>query len=159
MSKRANKTGRNDQAARHVRIYHWIMKTPAWKDLSAYAVRVYIDMAARYGGPGSNNGRISYSSREAGAVCHRNKNIGAAALADLKDHGFIVPMVRGGFNVKKRHATEWRLTEFPCDVTRQPPTCDFKDWRLPQIQNTVTPAGLQVPPAGQDSHAQGTKAA
>jgi hypothetical protein len=38
--------------------------------------------------------------------------------------------------VAVRHPTEWRLTEFPCDVTHALPSKEFAKWS-PEIQNTV----------------------
>ena len=31
---RVNRTGRSKRAARHVRLHHWMMATPAWKSLN-----------------------------------------------------------------------------------------------------------------------------
>jgi hypothetical protein len=56
----------------------------------------------------------------------------------LTERGFIEPMKKGAFSLKERHATEWRMTEFTCDVTGKPPTKDFMRWQpAPKIQNTV----------------------
>ena len=56
------------QAERHVRLYHSMMKTDAWKSLSCVARCLYIEIERRYGGPGSNNGRIHYSIRDGAAA-------------------------------------------------------------------------------------------
>jgi hypothetical protein len=64
-SRSRKKTGRSDKEARHVRLYHSMLKSSAWKSLTANARAIYIEMASRYGGPGSNNGRIPYSVRDA----------------------------------------------------------------------------------------------
>ena len=42
MSKRSDKTGRTKGETHHVRLYHWLMKTPAWKALKALDRAVYI---------------------------------------------------------------------------------------------------------------------
>ena len=57
------------------------------------------------------------------------------ALKRLEEHGFVVLVEKGAFNMKHRHATTWRLTEFPCDVTGELATKDFMRW---QNQNTVS---------------------
>jgi hypothetical protein len=124
---------------RHVRLYHWLMNTLAWKSLDATARAVYIEMARRYAGQGSNNGRIHYSVREAADALRIGKSTAARALNDLVDRGFVVVMKKGGFNVKKRHATEWRLTEFPCDVSNQLSTKEFARW--PEKNQTAGPVG------------------
>ena len=59
-----------------------------------------------------------------------------------------VAVTKGAFSLKKRHATEWRLTEFPCDLTHALPTKDFMRWQPSQkIQNTVPIVKPSVPVA------------
>jgi hypothetical protein len=128
---RPNKKGRRGTEPRHVRLYHYMTDSLAWHDLSAVARSIYIDLARRYAGIGSNNGRIPYSVREGAAELKISAATASRALAELVDHGFIVPMVKGAFSIKKRHATEWRLTEFPCDVTDVLSSKDFMRWQLP----------------------------
>jgi hypothetical protein len=115
--KRHNKTGRSASTPRHIRLYHSMTDCPAWHDLNAVARAIYCEIARRYAGTGSNNGRIPYSLREAAAELKISRATASRALTALVDHGFIVPMMKGAFSLKTRHATEWRLTEFPCDVT------------------------------------------
>jgi hypothetical protein len=74
----------------------------------------------------------------------------------LQDRGFIVIMTNGAFSRKNRHATEWRLTEFNCDVTNALPTWEFARWR--ESQNTVPGAGLTVPVAELNGTCSGTMA-
>jgi hypothetical protein len=143
---RTNKTGRNTGESRHVRLYYWLMQTVAWRSLDATARAIYVEMASRYGGPGSNNGRIPYSVREAAESLRIGKTTAARALERLQQRGFIVAMKKGAFSLKLRHATEWRLTEFPCDMTHVLPTKEFTRWS-PEIQNTVPPQTQMVPVA------------
>jgi DNA-binding transcriptional MocR family regulator len=120
----------------------------AWHDLNAVARSVYCEMAKRYAGDGSNNGRIPYSIREAATELRISRTTASRALNLLEDHGFIVAVAKGAFSLKKRHATEWRLTEFPCDVTHALPTKDFMRWQLSaKIQNTVPVVKLSGPAA------------
>jgi len=107
---------------------HFMLNTPAWKSLDATARAIYLHMAMRYAGPGSNNGRLPYSVREAAAELKIGKSTAARALNMLIDRGFIVTVQRGAFNLKKRHATEWRLTEFPSDIDDVLATKDFTRW-------------------------------
>ena len=88
-----------------------------------------------YAGDGSNNGRIPYSIREAATEFHVGKTTAGKALNSLEAHGFIIPVTKGAFSLKKKHATEWRLTEFPCDVTHELATKDFMRWQ-PSTQNS-----------------------
>jgi DNA-binding transcriptional MocR family regulator len=128
------------KSARHVRLYHFITGCPAWRDLDAVARAIYIDIARRYAG--MNNGRIPYSVREAAAELKISTATASRALAKLTDHGFIVPVVKGAFSLKKRHATEWRLTEFACNVTNAAvPTKDFMRWSPASPLATALPTG------------------
>lgn len=130
MSRRnsTDRTGRSKKAARHVRLYYWMMATLAWKSLNANQRAIYVEMAARYNG--SNNGRIHFSTREAAGALHIGRATAGRELAVLVERGFIVAVTRGGFNVKdkQRQSTEWRLTEFNCDVTGALPSNDFARW-------------------------------
>jgi hypothetical protein len=123
-----NRTGRGTKAHRHVRLYHWLMQTPAWRSLNGNQRAIYVEMAALYRGPGSNNSRIPYSTRQAAESLHIGKSTAARELEVLQERGFIVTMIKGAFSLKRRHATEWRLTEFSCDVTNQLATKDFARW-------------------------------
>lgn len=142
-SRRKLLTGRTDgDTSRHVRLYHWLMETPAWQDLDTVARCVYIELARKYGGRESNNGRISASVRHLAQSLHVSLATASRALRKLEDHGFIVTMQKGAFSRKIRHATEYRLTEFACDVTRDLATKDFARWR----KNTVSVVKLTVSP-------------
>jgi DNA-binding transcriptional MocR family regulator len=128
VTKRHNATGRNTGEPRHIRLYHWLMQTPAWRSLDAIARAIYVEIASRYAGPGSNNGRIPYSVREAAESLRIGKTTAGRAFERLQQRGFIVSMKKGAFSLKVRHATEWRLTEFPCDVTHALESKDFIRW-------------------------------
>jgi len=98
-----------------------------------------IESATRYAGPGSNNGRLSYSLREMARALNVSKMTAQRALQTLRERGFIVETKRGAFSLKERHATEWRLTEFCDDVTGALSTKDFARWKK---QNTVSRENL-----------------
>jgi hypothetical protein len=140
MTKRHNATGRSTVESRHVRLYHWFMKSPAWQSLDAVSRAIYVEMACRYAGPGSNNGRIPYSVREAAKALRIGKTTASRAMHALEERGFIVATQKGAFNLKARHATEWRLTEFACDVTSKVSTKDFMRWS-PKIVESGTSNG------------------
>ena len=143
----ARKSRSRDHQPRHVRIHHYMMETPAWKSLGVTERAMYVDIASRYAGPGSNNGRIHYSVREAAERLHIGKSTAARALEILADRGFIVAEKRGAFSLKARHATEWRLTEFASDIGSDFATKEFVRWRpedktrYPERDRTVSPAG------------------
>jgi hypothetical protein len=136
MTRRKNRTGRSTGTPRYVALYHWVMDTDAWRNLDCVARCAYAELGRRYAGRGSTNGRIPYSVREMAAALGTSKATAHRALKKLQDHGFIVLMKQGSFNIKHRHAAEWRLTEYGCDVTGDLATKEFTRW---QNQNTVSP--------------------
>jgi DNA-binding transcriptional MocR family regulator len=66
--------------------------------------------------------------RDAAKSLKIGKDTATRAFEQLQDRGFIVEVKKGGFNLKTKHATEWRLTEFGCDVTDALPTRDYESW-------------------------------
>lgn len=102
-------------------INHWVMNTPAWKDLSANARAIYLEIMKRYNG--SNNGRIGYSVRQGAQELNVSKGTASKAFKELASHGFIVAEQKGSFTYKmdangnrKRLASEWRLTVYGSNV-------------------------------------------
>ena len=105
---------------RYIRLHHYLPKTSAWLGLSAGARAVYVQVAFRYNG--SNNGRIAYSVRDAAAECRLNKNTVSRTFKELTDGGFIEETRHGALSRKTRVASEWRLTEYRCDLTGSLPS-------------------------------------
>lgn len=131
-----------EKKPRYVRLYHWMLDTEAWLDLGPVPQAVYIRLAKRYGGPGSNNGTIPCSLLELAQECRISKQTAMRALDTLKDHGFIVRTTPGAFNIKHRHATEWLLTEFNDDRpgrTLALPSKEFAKWRKSEHGSTSKP--------------------
>jgi hypothetical protein len=125
---------RNKQ--RFVQLFHWLLKSAAWKDLDTVARSIYVELTYRYNG--SNNGRIGYSARQAGQDLKISKDTAARGLRSLEAHGFIVVEKRGAFHCKVRHASEYRLTIYDSDVAsymNKLATKEFMRW--PEIQNSV----------------------
>ena len=147
---------RKTKMLRHVRLYHYFMQTEAWRSLKALERAIYVEIAARYAGDGSNNGRIGYSIREAASTFSVGKFSAARALEILQDRGFIVARKKGAFSLKNRHSTEWRLTEFGCDMTGALPTKEFARW-LSENQKPVPPGTPTVPEMGPIGTCSGTK--
>jgi DNA-binding transcriptional regulator YhcF (GntR family) len=140
MSRKQDQRGRSKKPGRFVKLDHWMLATDAWADLRPEPRALYVEMASLYNG--SNNGQIHMSVREAGRRLKSSKDTAAKALRSLDDHGFIRTVQKGGFSRKVEHATEYRLTEFNCDVTGELATKDFTRW-TPEIQNAV-PQGRQI---------------
>jgi hypothetical protein len=124
--RRQNATGRSRGDVRHVRLYHWLLDSPAWKSLKPVERALYIELAQRFNG--SNNGHIGLSVRDAGDALRISKNTAARAFMTLQKRGFVEVVRRGHFDRKQRHASEWRLTEHPCDVTGELATKAFMRW-------------------------------
>ena len=137
MSKRhARAHGRSGKDGRYVRLLHFMTRSAAWQSLDGNSRAIYIEMAGRYAGTGSNNGRIPYSLRDASKSLSIGHETAARCLRKLQERGFIVERKKGGFSRKMKHATEWWLTEFACDVTGELAVHAYSKWS-PEIQNTV----------------------
>jgi hypothetical protein len=150
MSKR-NHRGDTLKPARFLQLHEWFMGTPAWQSLNGNERALYIELKRRYNG--RNNGRIPYSAREAVEALHIGKSTVAEALRTLQDRGFIVAENKGTFHRKIRHASEWRLTEEPSEMTRGVATKNFVNWhRQPDREKTrdLTPdrARPEIGPIG-----------
>ncbi|MBR0719390.1 hypothetical protein [Bradyrhizobium liaoningense] len=116
---------KKDTAERFVRLTHRMMQTAAWRSLKGNDRAIYVELVMRY--RGNNNGSIPLSVREAARSILVSKATAARSLIRLQDRGFIVTTAKGRF-APQRHATEWRLTEFRCDLTGQPASRDFENW-------------------------------
>ena len=130
-----------------VQVFHWVMKTPAWQDLSLQARAVYVELKSLYNG--SNNGRLGLGVRQAGKVTGMSISSANRFLRELEDHGFIVRQRESSFGQKKL-TIEWRLTELKNDVTLELATKDFRNWEpsdkkqksVPLVKTSVPPAKL-----------------
>jgi hypothetical protein len=125
-----HKRGPGDFKGRFVRLMEYMLDCEAWRSLDTVARTLYVEIARRYRGPNSNNGKIPFSVREAAAALKVGRNTANRAFQSLADHGFIVVSKRSGFSMKGRVSTEWRLTEFDDDTqsASSPATKDFMRW-------------------------------
>ncbi len=152
MKRKANRKGRSQGSlSDFVAIERYIMRSTAWRSLTPVARAVYSEVGYHY--TGENNGRIVISVRGIAASLGISKDTAARALQVLEERGFIDMVKRGAFNMKQRHASEFRMTAFKCDVTGTLPSKKFMKWKL-EIQNTVRPQG----PNGTTTGTDGTKA-
>jgi hypothetical protein len=139
MGKRINKTGRSEGESRHLRLHHWMLACSAWKSLPAVDRAIFIEIAALYNG--SNNGSLGYSIRTAAESLSVSPQTAMRALKRLQERGFITRVTKGAFSRKIRHASEWCLTEHPCDVTGEMGTKAFMSWK-PSMAVTKTKHGI-----------------
>lgn len=129
-----------------MRLYHWMLKSDAWRSLSLPARAVLIELYSLY--TGANNGDLFLSARKAATAIGTGKTLAWRALRELRQKGFIRPRQDGSFHWKERHATTWVLSEF--EFGDQQPTRDFMRWRPDaEEQNTVRGGGQGVPSHGQ----------
>ena len=110
-----------DSTERFVMFRYWLLDSPAWRSLPCNARALYMQIARRYNG--RNNGRISYSVRQASQELNIGKTAAVGAFQALQDRGFIVCTKKGAFSWKTVcEASEWRLTEydnhFPTELYR-----------------------------------------
>lgn len=131
---------------KHVALYEFMLKSDAWQDLTTVERELYVELKRVY--DGRNNGRIALSCRDAAARLNVGKSTAERAFNKLQANGFIAVVKQGAFSVKHKVATEWRLTEYKCDVTGELPTREWQNWR-PEKQNTVPSQTVTVPPQGQ----------
>lgn len=122
--------------AKFIMIEAYVKRSAAWRALTPNARATYLEVKWRY--DGTNNGRIALGERELAADLHTSRETARRALGELIEKGVIKKAKLSGFNMKSRVATEWRLTEYPCDVTGELPTKEFIRWQ-PCEKNTGAP--------------------
>jgi hypothetical protein len=127
--------------ARFVALYHYLLNSEAWRSLDPLSRSIYVELCRRYNG--QNNGKISFSVREGAEMFNVGKTTVSRSLGRLIARGFAFPTKKGAFSLKMRHATEWRLADYPADG--QPATKDFMRWSRPKNQNAVSVVGLTIP--------------
>ncbi|SDP46060.1 hypothetical protein SAMN05428967_2221 [Phyllobacterium sp. YR620] len=104
----------------------YVKRSTAWKALTPIERNAYLEVKWRY--DGLNNGRIGLGCRELADELGMSRNTADRALDRLMQIGFITKSKPGAFSVKNRAVTEWRLTEYQCDVTGELSTKDFMKW-------------------------------
>ena len=127
---------------RYVALPEYLLASKAWESLDGNCRALYVELARRYRGPNSNNGKIPYSIREAARALHIGRSTAQRCFERLIETGFLKIGKRSGFNMKGRAATEWLLTEFSDDTstTMALPTKDFMRWTGPEnSDNSPTP--------------------
>jgi hypothetical protein len=116
-----------------------MLRSPAWRSLSAVARCIFLELAAIYNG--SNNGFIALSTRDAAKHVRCSKDTAARALTELMDKGFIVCCSRGHFDRKSPHASEYRLTLHSCNRTSEKASKAFMRWQPGDAKSVAGPMG------------------
>jgi hypothetical protein len=130
MASRHNSTGRSKRKlSSFIAIERYIFECPAFRSLSLVARCAFIEVGNLY--DGTNNGRIALSARTLADRLPVSRATATRGLNELVDKGFIEPVRAGGFNIKSgvKRATEWRLTNYRCDVTGERPLKPFMRWQ------------------------------
>ncbi|MER8389420.1 hypothetical protein NKH14_28700 [Mesorhizobium sp. M1380] len=120
---------------RHVRLYHWLMDSPAYQSLDVYGRTLLVEFKKRYNS--TNNGNISFSGTEMEKALGCSNKPADRALSDLIDRGFVKVAQKGHFDWKRKakgdsRANTYVLTEYPIDYpthSAMPATKDFMKWR------------------------------
>jgi DNA-binding transcriptional MocR family regulator len=115
---------------RFVSLTEHMLGSAAWQALDGNCRALYVELARRYRGPNSNNGKIPCSVREAAKALNVGRSTAQRCFGRLIAHGFLRISKRSGSSMKGRVATEWLLTEFPDDsqATSTTATMDFMRW-------------------------------
>lgn len=124
--------------AKFLMIEGYVIRSAAWAALSPNDKAAYLELKWRY--DGLNNGRIGLGVRDLAEAMKMSKNTAHRSLERLMEVGFLARAKPSGFNVKNRISTEWRLTEYRCDVSGHLATKDFMRWQPDSLTHeTVAP--------------------
>jgi hypothetical protein len=120
-----SKWGKRRGSARFLQLHHRLLKSHAWHCLTPLQRCGYIEIAQLY--DGTNNGRLAMSARRLAGLIPCSKN--SPVLGELEDAGFIETVRRGKYTRKAedRTASEYRLTDFKCDVTGELPSRKYNE--------------------------------
>ena len=132
---------------RHVRLFLFMLKSPAWLDLSGNAVKLLVHLASWE--KGDNNGEIYLSERSAATGIGVSKRTAGKLFDELEEHGFIVPTAKGHFAVKRGPATQWRLTWIAWPAAQKGPTNEWRKWSPVKEKSRVqflTDTGKEIAP-------------
>ncbi|NTD88674.1 hypothetical protein [Agrobacterium tumefaciens] len=139
----SNKNKRKGKS-KFIMIEAYVKRSAAWKALTPIERNAYIEVKWRY--DGLNNGRIGLGCRELADELGMGRDTAKRALNRLNDVGFITKAKASAFTLKNRAVTEWRLTEYSCDVTGELPTKDFMRW-APEKKQQAHPSDTQAHPS------------
>jgi len=121
-----------------IRVHRGVTTSDAWQALSCEARCLVLAIWERHNG--NNNGKISFSHRQARTNLHAGSDKAAKAFRDAQEHGFLIERTKGSFAQKTRagqgRATEWEITTEACDG--QPAKALYRSWKK---QNAVPEAG------------------
>ncbi len=106
----AKKLHQRDPNGQHARLYHELLKSPAWIALSSSAIRLFVDMRMKL--TSYNNGNIEAVFSELKHRGWQSKTTMHKALRELETLGFIVRTRLGGIASMSRICSLYRFTDF-----------------------------------------------
>ena len=132
------------------------LKSPAWRELSGNAVRLWLELHTRFNG--GNNGKLTLSYAEAGDIIGMGKATVQRAYGELVTHGFLALEKEGNWYHRRAH--EWRLTTKPVQTVsgKKSPTNDWRQWtpRKTKRGSKSEPSRLSVVPFENPSRRSGS---
>ncbi|MBP2159573.1 MULTISPECIES: winged helix-turn-helix domain-containing protein [Asticcacaulis] len=133
---RHDATGRRKSGPPFVRLFYYLMDSPAWLALMPSDRAVLMQIMRRYNG--ENNGYLGASIDNLASECNIRPNTASEAVKRLIAAGFVEKAQEAAFSRKDRKATQYRLTCFKCDRTGAAPSNTF---RRTVILGIAPPAG------------------
>ena len=122
------KKKRTNPANKFIQKKRFLFESEAFRALTCMSRCLLDEFMFRYNG--SNNGHIIMSVREAGGRLNCSKDTVTKSLRELEEKGFIRCRQKGAFTCKKRHASEWVVTEY--ELNGKPATKDYMHWQKPR---------------------------
>lgn len=137
---------RRKKEPRHLRLYHSITGTDAWRHLSGNGIKVLIALARL--DDGNSNGTLFFSERKGSLETGLSRNTVRKALKELQEKGFIAQTKPGAFNRNNLLAATYRLTWVAWPGGKPAaPTRDFEKWKHENSQaQNLTPSGANIEP-------------
>jgi hypothetical protein len=126
---KTDKTGRTKSGDKFAKVFLATMQSPAWHALSPYAQRLHPWLLLEWNGSHTNNnGRISFSTRQAATALACNRETARRAFIDLQAKGFLVVTRCAALGSEgKARGHKYELTEFGT-ASRPIPRKLFRDW-------------------------------
>ena len=121
MSSKNEKTS-SEPGPRFIQLFHHLVDSQAWNDLSGVEAKAYIAFARKYNG--SNNGAITMGVRELALRVPCDPTTAQKTILALEDAGLIRCKIVGTFT-RKREASEYALTDFGDNQTWRRATQDY----------------------------------
>ena len=103
-----------------------VIKTRKYASLSAWAVKLLLEFAAQYNGPGTNNGDLQAAPKVMMRQGWRSSGTLHAATKELERAGFIVRTRQGGRNQCNLYALTWNPIDECIDRKTGQPKHDVK---------------------------------